>query len=85
MAGTSDQLILTTTSPRPPTTALWAPDFDAFLCDAHALGGAHITLIYEPNDSGETAIKVIGAPHVDERRTRIRQESRKSGRGESGG
>jgi len=67
------------------TSALWAPDFDAFLCDAHALGGAHITLIYEPNDSGETAIKVIGAPHVDERRTRIRQESRKSGRGESGG
>ena len=35
------------------TSALWAPDSDAFLCDRHALGGAHITLIYEPNDTGE--------------------------------
>jgi hypothetical protein len=54
------------------TSALWAPDADAFLCDEHALGGAHITLIYEPNDSGETALKVIAAPHADERRTPIR-------------
>jgi hypothetical protein len=27
------------------TSALWAPDSNAFLCDQHALGGAHITLI----------------------------------------
>jgi transcriptional regulator with XRE-family HTH domain len=37
------------------TSALWSPDSDALLCDEHALGGADITLIYEPNDSGETA------------------------------
>ena len=60
------------------TSALWAPDADAFLCDGHALGGAHITLIYEPNDSGETAVKVIGAPHTDDRRTPIRHELRGS-------
>jgi transcriptional regulator with XRE-family HTH domain len=58
------------------TSALWAPDSDAFLCDSHALGGAHITLIYEPNESGETALKVIAAPPADDRRTPIRQESK---------
>lgn len=58
------------------TSALWAPDSDAFLCDQHALGGAHITLIFEPNDSGETAVKVIAAPHGDDRRTPIRHEPR---------
>lgn len=58
------------------TSALWAPDSDAFLCDQHALSGAHITLIFEPNDSGETAVKVIAAPHTDDRRTPIRHEPR---------
>jgi hypothetical protein len=67
------------------TSALWAPDSDAFLCDQHALGGAHITLIYEPNDSGETAVKVIAAPHVDDRRTPIRHEPRGSSRPETPG
>jgi transcriptional regulator with XRE-family HTH domain len=62
------------------TSALWAPDSDAFLCDQHALGGAHITLILEPNDSGETAVKVIAAPHANDRRTPIRHEPRESGR-----
>jgi hypothetical protein len=62
------------------TSALWAPDSDAFLCDRHALGGAHITLIFEPNDSGETAVKVIAAPYSDDRRTPIRHEPRASSR-----
>jgi hypothetical protein len=56
------------------TSALWAPDADAFLCDRHALGGAHITLIYEPNESGETAVRVIAAPEGKDRRTPIRQQ-----------
>jgi hypothetical protein len=58
------------------TAALWAPDSDAFLCDEHALGGAYITLIYEPNKSGETAVKVIAAPYAEDRRTPIRHEPR---------
>jgi hypothetical protein len=65
------------------TSALWAPDSDAFLCDQHALGGAHITLIFEPNDSGETAIKVIAAPYADDRRTPIRHQPRGSSRAET--
>jgi hypothetical protein len=65
------------------TSALWAPDSDAFLCDLHALGGAHITLIFEPNDSGETALKVIATPYSDDRRTPIRHEPRASSRRET--
>jgi hypothetical protein len=65
------------------TSALWAPDSDAFLCDLHALGGAHITLIFEPTDSGETALKVIAAPYSDDRRTPIRHEPRASSRTET--
>jgi hypothetical protein len=65
------------------TSALWAPDSDAFLCDRHALGGAHITLIFEANDSGETAVKVIAAPYSDDRRTPIRHEPRGSARRET--
>jgi hypothetical protein len=65
------------------TSALWAPDSDAFLCDQHALGGAHITLIFEPNDSGETAVKVIAAPYADDRRTPIRHKPRGGSRPET--
>ncbi len=51
--------------------------------DQHALGGAHITLIFEPNDSGETAVKVIAASHVDDRGTPIRHDPRGSSRPET--
>jgi hypothetical protein len=49
------------------TGALWAPDADAFLCDEHALGGATITLLYEPDGSKQTTVRVIGAKHVEGR------------------
>jgi DNA-binding CsgD family transcriptional regulator len=49
------------------TAALWAPDADAFLCDEHALSGATITLLFEPNTSGTTWIRVLGVPAGDER------------------
>jgi hypothetical protein len=54
------------------TGALWAPDADAFLCDEHALGGATITLLYEPDGSHRTTIRVIGALHVEPRAVDIR-------------
>ena len=44
-----------------------APDANAFLCDAHALDGATITLLYEPDGSKQTTVRVIGARHVEPR------------------
>ena len=58
------------------TGALWAPDTDAFLCDEHALGGATMTLLYEPDGSGQTTVRVIGAIHVEGRRKPIKRTSR---------
>lgn len=62
------------------TSALWAPDADAFLCDEHALSGAHITLIYEPNSSGETAVRVIGAARGEDRRRPIKRPDERTER-----
>jgi hypothetical protein len=54
------------------TAALWAPDADAFLCDEHALQGAKMTLLYEPDSSRTTTIRVVAALHGEERVRRIR-------------
>jgi hypothetical protein len=54
------------------TAALWAPDAEAYLCDPHAMGGADMTLVFEPNSSGETRIRVIAATTVEERTVPIR-------------
>src|SRR4051794_31485209 len=55
------------------TSALWSPDADGYLCDAHALGGAHITLLVEPDHSKAVTIKAIAPPPVDERTIPIKQ------------
>jgi hypothetical protein len=55
------------------TGALWSPDAEAYLCDEHAMGGAHMTVLFEPNDSKSTTIKVIAAQTVEERTTPIKQ------------
>ena len=55
------------------TAALWAPDAEAYLCDKHALGGAHMTLLFEADDSKQTTIKVVAASTIEERTTPIRQ------------
>lgn len=57
------------------TAALFSPDADAYLCDQHALSGAHITLLFEPDGSKKTTIKVIAATTVEERTTEIKQPS----------
>jgi hypothetical protein len=57
------------------TSALWAPDAEAFLCDEHALGGATMTLLYEPDGSAKTTVRVIGARHVEPRSVRIKKAS----------
>lgn len=55
------------------SSALWAPDAEAYVCDAHALGGAHLTLLFEPDSSEQLTIKVIATRTVDERTTPIKQ------------
>jgi hypothetical protein len=55
------------------TDALWAPDADAYLCNEHALSGAHVTLLFEPDHSQEITVKVIGAMTAAERTTPIKQ------------
>src|SRR4051812_44268839 len=54
------------------TDALWSPDADAYVCDAHAVGGAHVTLLFEPDASKQTTVKVIAATTVEERTTQIK-------------
>jgi hypothetical protein len=53
--------------------ALWSPDADAFLCDQHAMGGAHVTILFEPDNSKQTTVKVIAAAHAEERTKPIKQ------------
>lgn len=55
------------------TAGLWSPDAEAYLCDQHALAGAHMTLLYEPNTSQETTVKVIASATSEERTTPIKQ------------
>jgi hypothetical protein len=37
------------------------------------MGGAHITLLFEPDRSKHTTVKVIAATTVEERTTQIKQ------------
>jgi hypothetical protein len=55
------------------TDALWSPDADAYLCDSHAMSGAHMTLFFEPDGSKKTTVKVIAGTTVEERTTPIKQ------------
>jgi hypothetical protein len=55
------------------TGALSAPDAEAYLCDGHAMSGAHMTVLFESDSSQETTIKVIAATTVVERTTPIKQ------------
>lgn len=54
------------------TGALWAPDTAAFLCDDHAMSGARITLLYEPNEAEEISVRVIATQQMEERTTPIK-------------
>jgi hypothetical protein len=55
------------------TDALWSPDAEAYLCDKHAMSGGQMTVLFEPDNSQETTIKVIAATTVVERPTPIKQ------------
>jgi len=55
------------------TAALWSPDTDAYLCDLHALSGATITIIYEPDDTKGLRVQVISGQKVSSRNTVIKR------------
>ena len=59
---------------RPDTTAIWAPNTEAFLCDTHAAQGMIITIILEPTTTGQIETKVSGIkPPTHDRTTPISQ------------
>jgi len=60
---------------RPDTTAIWAPNTDAFVCDSHASTGAHVTVYYEPTETHSVEVVVHGATHGTRRTTGIVHEA----------
>jgi hypothetical protein len=60
---------------RPDTTAIWAPNTDAFLCSHHAKRGLIITVILEPTQDHKIKTRVCGVAETTKNRTtQIRQE-----------
>lgn len=51
------------------TTAVWAPNTGAYLCDEHATQGMQITLILAPTDSGTIRTRVLATDGNVEART----------------
>jgi hypothetical protein len=50
------------------THALWLAESDAYLCDAHALGGLDVTLLIEANATGAVCLRALSggaAPRAD--------------------
>jgi hypothetical protein len=62
---------------RPDTTAIWAPNLDAFLCDVHAVSGGRVEILYEEAESGAIETQVHGAKSSDpHRQTPIRHAAK---------
>ena len=54
---------------RPDTSAIWAPNTEAFLCDEHAEQGMLVTVILEPNDTGQIHTRIISTDGHEVTRT----------------
>lgn len=54
------------------TGALWAPDAEVYLCDNHAMSGGQVTLLFEPDGSGQITVRAIAATTVEERSIAIK-------------
>ena len=52
---------------KPDSTAIWAPQTYAYICDAHARSGARVALAYEATDTGRVELRVQGANEAIER------------------
>jgi hypothetical protein len=46
---------------RPDTSAIWAPNTDAFVCELHAYSGADLTVLYQPTETRQIRVAVHGA------------------------
>lgn len=59
---------------RPDTSAIWAPNTKAFLCDQHAEQGVKITIILEPTNAGKVETEVLSATTKIRRITKIKNK-----------
>jgi hypothetical protein len=61
------------------TDSMFSVESDAFLCDAHALGGVNLTLALAASDSHEARLSVVcGTAMTPIRTTAIRQPEREA-------
>lgn len=59
---------------RPDTSAIWAPNTEAYLCDEHAYGGFKIWVSLTPTGTGEIETAVTSETNpVYSRTTQIKQ------------
>jgi hypothetical protein len=57
---------------RPDTSAIWAPNTEAYVCDVHAESGVRVTVLYEATTSDEVEVDVRGVTPEAARTTPIR-------------
>lgn len=56
---------------RPDTTAIWAPNTDALLCDEHAVQGCVVEINITPTNDGKVHTKVSSGGRSKSRTTTI--------------
>lgn len=56
---------------RPDTSAIWAPNTEAFLCDIHADQGYSIDITFRPAPARSITTNVSAGGHVETRTTPI--------------
>lgn len=59
---------------RPDTSAIWAPNTEAFLCDIHAAQGLRIRVYLEPTTTGEIETQISASRAAVSRITAITNE-----------
>jgi hypothetical protein len=58
---------------RPDTTAIWAPNTEAYLCDLHAAQGVRIKVFIETTDTGMVETEISSLGRIVTRTTPIQQ------------
>jgi hypothetical protein len=60
---------------RPDTSAIWAPNTEGYVCDAHAESGAKIQVLYEATATDQIEVAVRGVAVEAARVTEIRHHA----------